>query len=128
MTRKKLIDKPPTPNGHLRRLVRRIVIISLPFLAIATLYVATSYEFVPDAWRFVERRHPALDEVGTRAFTSAGIPGDPLNVAFVGSEASLQHMMRRRLQTGMRLTRLRSRVLCASPSIASRTSPTPTRQ
>jgi hypothetical protein len=75
-------------------MLRRVIITSLPFLALATLYVATAYEFVPDAWRFVERRHPALDEVGTRAFTSAGIPGDPLNVAFVGSEAALQRVMR----------------------------------
>ena len=45
------------------------------------------------AWRFVERRHPALDDVGTRAFTSAGIPGDPLNVAFVGSELALHNKM-----------------------------------
>ena len=61
--------------------------------ALAIGYVLTAYEFAPMAWRFVERRHPALDVVGTRAFTSAGIPGDPLNVAFVGSEATLHNAM-----------------------------------
>ena len=56
-------------------------------------YVATAYEFVPMAWQLVERRHPALDTISTRAFTAAGIPGDPLNVAFVGAEAALQRQM-----------------------------------
>jgi hypothetical protein len=38
-------------------------------------YGLLSYEFVPSAWRFVERRHPALGSMGTRAVTSNGIPG-----------------------------------------------------
>ena len=45
------------------------------------------------AWKFVERRHPALTDLGTRAFTSAGIPGDPFNIAFVGSETALHEKM-----------------------------------
>ncbi|MFZ6687375.1 LssY C-terminal domain-containing protein [Undibacterium sp. SXout11W] len=36
---------------------------------------------------------PALADIGTRAFTSAGIPGDPLNIAFIGSEQALQDKM-----------------------------------
>ena len=38
-------------------------------------------------------RHPALDSAGTRSFTSTGIPGDPLNIAFVGSEDELLRLM-----------------------------------
>ena len=38
-------------------------------------------------------RHPALDSAGTRSFTSNGVPGDPLNIAFVGSEDELLHLM-----------------------------------
>ena len=64
------------------------------FIAIASLcYLLLAYEFVPAAWRFVERRHPAIDKIGTRAFTAVGIPGDPLNVAFVGSEETLHKKM-----------------------------------
>lgn len=48
-------------------------------------YVVTAYEFLPSGWRIVERRHPAIDAMGTRALTKDGIPGDPLNVCFVGS-------------------------------------------
>ena len=53
----------------------------------------TAYEFVPSVWRFVERRHPALDQAGTRSFTAAGIPGDPLNIAFIGSQVELRRLM-----------------------------------
>lgn len=60
---------------------------------LAAVYLGLAYEFVPSAWRFAERRHPALDMAGTRSFTSAGIPGDPLNVAFVGTEESLLRLM-----------------------------------
>ncbi len=60
---------------------------------IASLYGLSAYEFVPTVWRFVERRHPALDQAGTRAFTSTGIPGDPLNLAFVGNEDALRKLM-----------------------------------
>lgn len=59
----------------------------------AALYFALAYEFVPSVWRFVERRHPAFDETGSRSFTAAGIPGDPFNLAFVGSEDELQRLM-----------------------------------
>jgi len=56
-------------------------------------YFLLAYEFVPLAWRFAERRHPAIEMMGTRAFTSVGIPGDPLNVGFVGPEDVLHKKM-----------------------------------
>ena len=62
-------------------------------IAGAASYFVFAYEFVPSVWRFVERRHPALDKAGTRSVTAAGIPGDPLNVAFVGSEEALLRAM-----------------------------------
>jgi len=84
------------PQRPLWRSPRHLAVAAgLVLVAIAATYVAAAYEFVPAAWRFVERRHPALDVVGTRAYTSAGIPGDPLNIAFVGSEAALQVAMQR---------------------------------
>lgn len=81
-----------TTSAKLPRPRFRLIVVALILLGLLG-YVAISYEFVPSAWRFVERRHPALSDVGVRAFTSAGIPGDPLNVAFVGTEAELQHLM-----------------------------------
>ena len=63
-------------------------------LALSASYFLTAYEFIPSAWKFVERTHPALNQIGKRAFTAAGIPGDPFNVAFVGTEEELHQKMR----------------------------------
>lgn len=79
-----------TPKNHgLRVAIIAVFIV----LASALSYFCLAYEFVPMAWKFVERRHPALDDVGTRSYTSVGIPGDPFNVAFVGSEDDLHKKM-----------------------------------
>ena len=72
---------------HLARLAFVVV------MAICTFYVATAYEFVPSIWRVAEHRHPGISGNTTRTVTSAGIPGDPLNVAFVGSEQALHDKM-----------------------------------
>lgn len=57
------------------------------------LYVVVAYLVAPSAWRHVERRHPALDLAPTITHTKVGIPGDPVNIAFVGSEEQLTKAM-----------------------------------
>jgi len=74
-----------------RHAIGTLALITL--VSVAVVYALSAYAFVPSLWRFVERRHPALDSAGTRAFTAAGIPGDPLNISFVGTEADLQRVM-----------------------------------
>ena len=80
------------------RLFHILMGMAAAILLVSAGYVLTAYEFVPTVWKFVERRHPAIDKISaisTRTVTKAGIPGDPLNVAFVGSGLSLQqHMLR----------------------------------
>lgn len=44
--------------------------------------------------RFV-RLHPALEKAPRRTMTKRGHPGDPVNVAFVGSDAELHHALAR---------------------------------
>lgn len=76
-----------------RRCIHISAVIGLLVAVLSFCYLMFAYELVPGAWRFVERRHPAIDEIGTRAFTSAGIPADPFNIAFVGSDAALHKKM-----------------------------------
>jgi hypothetical protein len=83
------MTNPPANN----RTLRYALIALLLFLVTGVSYFCLAYEFVPMAWKFVERRHPALDNVGTRAYTSVGIPGDPFNIAFIGSDAALHQKM-----------------------------------
>lgn len=62
---------------------------SLPRLAAVTIVVAAAayltlaYFAVPEFWTFRERRLRAPSAMVTR--TSQGIPGDPINIGFVGS-------------------------------------------
>ena len=68
--------------------------LGIALLSIPVAYIASAYEVAPSVWRLVERRHPALDVVETRVVTSASIPGDPLNISFVGDEVQLQEIMK----------------------------------
>jgi hypothetical protein len=56
---------------------------------VVLLYVAAAYVVVPALWARYARRHPALDDVPGITQTADGIPGDPLNVALVGTKAEL---------------------------------------
>ena len=82
-----------TKTGFAFRIEHLALAVALAAGGIIAAYVATAYEFAPRAWQLVERRHPALDAISTRAFTANGIPGDPLNIAFVGSDDALQRRM-----------------------------------
>lgn len=61
-------------------------------LAVAC-WLLVSYVALPRIWRSYEKRHPALANAPTVTHTVDGIPGDPLNLALVGSEADLHTAM-----------------------------------
>jgi hypothetical protein len=73
-----------------RHLLRRLVHL-FAFGLIAWLLAA--YVVLPMAWRRYEKRHPALDNAPRITHTGDGIPGDPLNISLVSSEADLQKAM-----------------------------------
>ncbi|MGQ0633871.1 MAG: LssY C-terminal domain-containing protein [Planctomycetaceae bacterium] len=56
-------------------------------------YLVVAYLVLPLAWRRYERRHPALDGAPTRAHTTTGIPGDPINVGLVATETEIHRGM-----------------------------------
>jgi hypothetical protein len=60
---------------------------------LAGLYVIVAYVAVPAAWQHVEHRHPALEDAPTITHTKIGIPGDPLNIALIGTEAQITKAM-----------------------------------
>ena len=86
-------DDPARDNSpwHVRHAFK---LIGLSLVCMLVVYFVSAYEVAPATWRLIQRRHPALDAAGKRAFTSSGIPGDLLNVSFVGSEQQLQLLMR----------------------------------
>lgn len=56
-------------------------------------WAIAAYVTLPAAWRSFTGRHPALEEVPRVTRTVNGIPGDPLNVALIGTEEEIQQMM-----------------------------------
>lgn len=54
---------------------------------------AAAYVMLPAAWRSFNRRHPALTDVPRVTRTGNGIPGDPLNVALIGTEEEIEQIM-----------------------------------
>src|SRR5215831_1283543 len=57
------------------------------------LYLAVAYLLVPALWIDYAHHHPALDDTPGLTYTADGIPGDPLNVALVGTKAQVIRIM-----------------------------------
>jgi hypothetical protein len=79
----------PLPHHSRRRMQRSLRVAVL----LAVLYFVVAYLAVPAIWQHLERHHPALDQAPTLTHTKVGIPGDPLNIAFVGSQELLTKAM-----------------------------------
>jgi hypothetical protein len=77
------------PGGR-RRMIRHGLIALSAVLAV---YLVAAYLALPLAWRRAMARHPALLLVPRVSQTHDGIPGDPINVALIGSEESLTKAM-----------------------------------
>ena len=70
------------PRGIKRLLIR-------VFAGMIAVYLLVAYLALPLVWKRTEARHPALEGMPRISHTHDGIPGDPLNVAFIGGEKEL---------------------------------------
>jgi len=70
--------------------VRRIAI-GLTTLLLA--YLVVAYLVMPLVWTWYVRDHPTLDAIPHITFTADGLPGDPLNVALIGTETALKKIL-----------------------------------
>jgi len=55
--------------------------------------VIAAYVVAPLVWIGYAHRHPALDKIPGITYTGDDHPGDPINVALIGSEADLKKIM-----------------------------------
>lgn len=77
-----------TPEVKFRWFALRWTVIAL------LTYGAIAYLVVPFGWREAEgRQHPALASLPETSRTHDNIPGDPLNIALIGSEGSVSKAM-----------------------------------
>ena len=82
-----------TPAARRKRWFRLVVLSQLAAIVVC-IYLLIAYLLLPLDWMQYTYRHPAIDEVPGITQTTTGIPGDPINVGLVGSEADLQTAMR----------------------------------
>jgi hypothetical protein len=84
-----MADEPFTAprRRSLRRRVAAVV------FGLVLLWAATAYLLMPALWSRYARRHPSLDDVPGVTHTRSGIPGDPVNVALIGTKADLVKIM-----------------------------------
>lgn len=62
-------------------------------LALVLLYLVAAYVVAPLLWERYARRHPTFDDDPRITRTKDGHPGDPLNVALVGTQADVRGAM-----------------------------------
>lgn len=56
-------------------------------------YLGLAYLLIPMIWRRAERHHPAIAGLPQIATTHDNIPGDPMNLALIGSEGAVSRDM-----------------------------------
>jgi hypothetical protein len=58
-------------------------------LGLVLLYLVAAYGVLPLVWRAATRHHPDVSSAPRITQTANGIPGDPVNVALIGSQADV---------------------------------------
>ena len=79
------LPRSSTPRRHWSRRKR----LSVLFVTLLLVYFGVTYLAVPAIWERYAHRHPQLEDVPGITYTGAGIPGDPLNVALIGTKAEV---------------------------------------
>jgi hypothetical protein len=84
-------DEPsPSTVGKRWGLRRRIALLVAGLLLV---YLAVAYLVLPFVWERYARRHPSLEDIPDVTHTADGIPGDPLNVALIGTKEEVVQIM-----------------------------------
>jgi len=56
-------------------------------------YLVVAYLLMPAFWKRFVHRHPGLEDIPDITHTKNGLPGDPLNVALIGSKSQVMKIM-----------------------------------
>lgn len=80
-------DSPSSPRSTIRGRTIRIA------AGVVLTYLIATYVLMPAWWKRYTRRHPSLEDIPGITHTGSGIPGDPLNVALIGTEEELLAIM-----------------------------------
>jgi hypothetical protein len=89
-------------------------------LGLLLLYLLGAYLIIPFGWERYARRHPSFDDNPRITETRDGHPGDPLNVALVGTETQLKSIMQAAQWFPAAALGLRSDLKIAADTVLSR--------
>jgi hypothetical protein len=81
------------PQLALRRRIRHLKKMALGGSCFVGIYLGIAYLVMPAYWSGYTHRHPALSDIPGITHTADGIPGDPLNVALIGTETEVKKVM-----------------------------------
>jgi hypothetical protein len=79
-------DRPPSRRARRRWLHRAAIIIGV--------YLVIAYALIPFAWEAYAHRRPSFDDDPRITTTGDDHPGDPINVALVGTDAEVKGIMK----------------------------------
>ncbi len=80
-----------SPHAHRRHSKKRKV--ATAFGSVVALWLLGAYLILPLAWEEYADRHPSFDDNPRVTETGDGHPGDPLNVALIGTQAEIDAIM-----------------------------------
>jgi hypothetical protein len=80
---------PPSPPRS--RTWRKRVLWGL--VGLLLVYLTLAYLVMPAFWKRYVHRHPSLEDIPDITHTAAGIPGDPINVALIGTKEEVVRIM-----------------------------------
>ncbi|WP_437186848.1 LssY C-terminal domain-containing protein [Planctomicrobium sp. SH668] len=83
-------DPQPAPKSNGRENQTNYLLL---VLMITASYLLLAYLIMPGVWTHYVRKHPAIDDIPGITQTHAGIPGDPVNVAIVGTHDEIVNIM-----------------------------------
>lgn len=81
----------PTASSRKRWSLRKRVAALAAALVLA--YLVAAYLILPLAWKRYAHKHPSLEDIPNITYTANKIPGDPLNVALIGTETQVKKVM-----------------------------------
>ena len=61
--------------------------------ALVLAYLGVAYLILPVAWERYAHKHPSLEDIPNITYTADKIPGDPLNVALIGTETQVKKIL-----------------------------------
>src|SRR6266852_4443961 len=83
----------PEPTPAVAKQKGKLLVIGQVLLVIAFVYLTMAYLVMPRLWKRYEKRHSKLASIPGITHTGNGVPGDPLNVALIGSETDVKKIL-----------------------------------